>query len=94
MAITRINEFHAAPDQAAALHDSLSAVIGAIESAPGCLGCQLLRAQGDPASLVIVERWESVAAHQAAATRIPAEQLAAVRPLLANPPAGRYYDED
>jgi hypothetical protein len=41
--------------------------------------------------LVIVERWDSVAAHQAAASKIPPEQMAAFKPLIADPPKGRYY---
>ena len=92
MPVVRINEFHAAPDKATALRDFLRAVIMEIETAPGCQGCQLLADQEDKASLVIVETWDSVAAHQAAAGRIPPEKIADVRPLLASPPKGRYYD--
>jgi quinol monooxygenase YgiN len=93
MAIVRINDFHAAPDQAAALRAFLSSVIDVIQTSPGCQGCQLLVQHDDPTRLVIVETWDSVAAHQAAATRIPPEKLAEVRPLLAEPPSGRYHDQ-
>jgi quinol monooxygenase YgiN len=92
MAIVRINEFHAAPDKAAALREFLGSVIDVIKTSPGCQACELLAQQDDPARLVIVETWDSVAAHQAAATRIPPEKLAEVRPLLAEPPVGRYHD--
>jgi quinol monooxygenase YgiN len=92
MPIVRINEFRAAPDKAAALRDFLRSVIEVIETSPGCERCELLADQEDSARLVIVEKWASVAAHQAAAERIPPEKLAEVRPLLAQPPSGRYHD--
>jgi quinol monooxygenase YgiN len=92
MPIVRINEFRAAPEKTAALREFLRSVIVVIEGAPGCERCELLADQEDAARLVIVERWVSVAAHQAAASRIPPEKLAEVRPLLAQPPSGRYHD--
>ena len=93
MSTVRINEFHAAADKATELRAFLRGVIEIVETSPGCVACVLLAAREDAARLVIVETWESGAAHQAAATRIPPETLAAVRPLLAEPPRGRYYDE-
>ena len=92
MSVVRINEFHAAAGKATALREFLRAVIAEIQTAPGCQGCDLLADQEDNTALVIVETWESVAAHQAAAGRIPPEKIAEVRPLLAAPPKGRYYD--
>lgn len=91
MPIVRINEFHAPSDKAAALQEFLSAVIAVIEAAPGCQSCQLLVAPDDASRIAIIETWDSIAAHQAAASLIPAEKLAQVRPLLAEPPQGRYY---
>jgi quinol monooxygenase YgiN len=92
MPIVRINDFHAAPEKAAALRAFLSSVIDVIETSPGCQRCELLAQHDDPTRLVIVETWDSVAAHQSAAARIPPEKLAEVRPLLAEPPTGRYHD--
>jgi quinol monooxygenase YgiN len=92
MSVVRINEFHAASNKTTALRDFLRAVIAEIETAPGCQGCELLADQQDNTCLVIVETWDSVAAHQAAADRIPPEKIAEVRPLLAAPPKGHYYD--
>jgi quinol monooxygenase YgiN len=92
MAVTRLNDFHAAPGKEIALRDFLRAVIALIESAPGCLAVELLLDQEDRAHFVIVERWTGVAAHRAAASRVPAEKMSEVRPLLAAPPTGRYYD--
>jgi len=91
MSVTRINEFHAAPDKARALHDFLSGVIHIIRDAPGCRSVELFVGQDDESYLAIIEAWESVEAHQAAASRIPPARLAEVQPLLAEPPKGRYY---
>jgi quinol monooxygenase YgiN len=92
MAIVRINDFRAAPGQAAALREFLTAVIDVIETSPGCQAVQLLVDPEDATRLVVVETWDSVASHQAAAASIPPEQLAQVRPLLAGPPSGRFYE--
>jgi quinol monooxygenase YgiN len=92
MPIIRINEFEAAPEKAAALHAFLSVVVEVIKEAPGCREVRLLTDHEDSSRLAIVETWDSIGSHQAAAGRIPPEQLAAVRPLLAAPPKGRYYD--
>jgi quinol monooxygenase YgiN len=94
MAIVRINEFTAAPNQAAGLRHFLSSVIATVTAAPGCLGCELLIAHEDPTRLAIIETWESIAAHQAAATRIPPEKMAEVKALLGEAPRGRYYDRE
>ena len=92
MAITRINEFHAAAGKQGALREFLRSVIATIKGSAGCHGVELFIDHDDDTRLVIVESWESVAAHQAAATRIPPTKLAEVQPLLAEPPRGRYYD--
>jgi quinol monooxygenase YgiN len=92
MAIVRINEFTAAPGKAADLRAFLASVISVIEDADGCVACELLTDREDDARLVIVETWESVAAHQAAAAKIPPGQMAQFRALVAEPPKGRYYE--
>jgi quinol monooxygenase YgiN len=91
MPIIRINEFHAADGKSAALREFLGTIIAQIEGAPGCSGCELLVDPADDARLAIVETWDDVAAHRAAAGRIPPEQFAVFRPLIAEPPRGRYY---
>jgi quinol monooxygenase YgiN len=91
MSVVRINEFSAAPGQAEALRQFLSTVIAVIEQAEGCRGCELLTDPQDASHFVIVERWDGVAAHQTAASRIPPEQMAMFKSLVAEPPRGRYY---
>jgi quinol monooxygenase YgiN len=92
MPITRINEFHAAEGKAQALRSFLSDVIDLIQEAADCRSVELLVGHDDHSRLAIVEVWESVDAHQAAAGRISPAKLAEVQPLLAEPPKGRYYD--
>ena len=91
MSITRINDFRAAPGREQALREFLQSVIALIEGSAGCLEVVLLADQESADHLVIVEKWESVAAHQEAAKRIPPDKIAEVGKLLAGPPSGRTY---
>jgi quinol monooxygenase YgiN len=92
MSITRLTHFHAQADQAQALRDFLRSVVALIEGAPGCRSCALLGQHDDASRLVVVEVWDSVQAHQASVSRIPPEKLKESQRLLAEPPAGTYYD--
>jgi quinol monooxygenase YgiN len=92
VAITRINDFHAAPGKERGLREFLTSVIAVIKEAPGCRAVELLIDRDDTGHLVIVEHWDDIASHQAAAPRIPPSRLAEVRPLVAQPPQGRSYD--
>lgn len=90
MPITRLNFFSAKPGQAEGLSEFLNGIIAIVGAADGCRSVQLLRDQRAPDDFVILESWESVAAHQHAATLIPRERIAAVMPYLAAPPRGEY----
>ena len=92
MAITRINEFQAAPDEATALRDFLTSVIALILDAPGCRSCELLRHHDDPTRFAIIEVWDSIDAHQASASRIPPALLQQAKTLLGGPAQDAYYD--
>ena len=92
MAIERINYFRAATGSERTLRAFLESVISVIKGATGCKAVELLVDQEDASQLVILERWNDVASHQAAAKLIPPSKLAEVGPLLAEPPKGRYYD--
>lgn len=91
MPIVRINEFQAAEGRAADLVAFLRNVVEVVSREPGCLSVQLLVGHDAGDQLAIIETWDSVEAHQAAAKAIPPEQLALVRPLLGAPPRGRYF---
>ena len=92
MAITRINQFQAKPGEAAALREFLRSVIGLVRDAPGCRSCELLSQHDDPTRLAIIEVWDSIDAHQAAASRIPPTLLKRAQTLFAGPAQGAYYD--
>jgi quinol monooxygenase YgiN len=92
MAITRLTRFHAQADKAEALRELLRSVVALIEAAPGCRSCALLGQHDDASRMVVVEVWDSVQAHQASVSGIPPEKLKESQRLLAEPPAGTYYD--
>ncbi|RYG28780.1 MAG: hypothetical protein EOO01_39240 [Chitinophagaceae bacterium] len=83
MSITRINHFESKPDCEEKLFDFLTGVIAVILNANGCISCRLLRGAENPALLAIIEEWESIAHHQAAASIIPPQQLALAVALFA-----------
>ena len=91
MPITRLNFFTAKPEQGTALATFLSGVIEVVRKAEGCVSCRLLRDQSSPGDFVILEEWESVDAHQKAASLIPKEQIMSVMQYLQNPPRGDYF---
>jgi quinol monooxygenase YgiN len=90
MPVTRLNYFTAKPEQATALAAFLSEVIDIVQAADGFVSCRLLRDQRNPTEFVILEEWESVAAHQKAASLIPRERINSVMQYLAQPPRGEY----
>lgn len=90
MPITRLNYFTAKPEQPDALAAFLSNVIAIVSQAEGCRSVRLLRDHANPAAFVILEVWDSIAAHQKAAGMIPKEQISSVMEYLAQPPRGEY----
>ena len=91
MAVTRINHFESKVGADQALYEFLQNVIAIVKGCDGCIDCSLLRSVDSTESLVIIEQWSSIEAHQKAAKVIPPEQMSEVFPLLAKPPAGVYY---
>jgi quinol monooxygenase YgiN len=91
MSVTRLNYFTAKPEQRVALAKFLVDVIHIVSTAEGCLSCRLLADQANPLEFVILETWESVAAHQRAASMVPKEQISSVMNYLAKPPTGEYF---
>ena len=91
MAVTRINQFEAKASSEEMLYSFLKSMTSIIEASPGCISCKLLRSTDNPACLAIIEEWESVEAHQRAATAIPSEELAKAASMFAKSPTGMYY---
>jgi heme oxygenase (mycobilin-producing) len=92
VSIARMGETQAKEGQNEALRDFLLSIIPLILASQGCLSCELFQSQEDPAKFVMVEVWESVAAHQTSVKNIPPEKIREIMPLLAGSPGGRYYD--
>lgn len=92
MSITRISEFRARAGKSDELRAFLASIVPGIASSPGCQSAQLLQSHDDPARFVVIESWESIEAHQASVTNIPAEALASIMPLLDSPPYGECFN--
>jgi quinol monooxygenase YgiN len=93
VSVTRINQFQAREGQGNALRAAIESFLPAIRTAAGCEGCRLLQGEDDPDRIVVIEEWEGVPAHRAAAEGIPAEALAKAKALLEVPPRGGYFRE-
>jgi quinol monooxygenase YgiN len=91
MVVTRINHFEARAGKGNEVRQFLTAAISSILGSPGCRSCQLLQAIDQPERLAVVEVWDSVEAHQAAAKVIPPTKVQEVLQLLATPPTGSYF---
>ena len=91
MAVTRINQFEAKPGRGVELRQCLESVIGTIRGSAGCRSCQLLEAIDQAERLAVLEVWDSVEAHQAAAKAIPPPKLQEAMALLAAPATGAYF---
>ena len=91
MSVLRINRFFAQPHLAEDLFEFLQSILPIIRSADGCESAQLLRGKDDPHEFVLLETWDSVAAHKGSVKAIPPEKFALVLPMMAKPPTGAYY---
>jgi quinol monooxygenase YgiN len=67
-------------------------MISTIRSLQGCLSCQLLQDHEDVTRFVILEVWQGIEVHKAAAQNIPKAQLEQTMTLLAELPSGSYYN--
>ena len=91
MPITRINHFEAKKENVEQLHAFMESICEKIKDMPGCRSVLLLRSTENPAHLAVVEEWESIEAHQKAASAIPPETMKTAKALFAKPPVGEYY---
>jgi len=93
MSIQRIGEFQAKAETVEDLHAFLMSIMPMILSSEGCEGCELFQSREDATKFAMTETWRSIEAHQASVKNIPPEKLSEIRPLLAAPPRGGYYDQ-
>lgn len=92
MSITRINEFRAVEGESALLRDRIVLLVPVIESAEGCLSCQLLQSRKDENHFIVIEVWDNVESHHASLQHIRPDVFHEVRNYLAVPPTGEYYE--
>ena len=92
MSIARIGETQAKPESTEMLRDFLISIMPGIKSSQGCESFTLYQSQDDPTKFTMIEVWDSIESHRASVKNIPPEMLAEIRPLLASPPSGSYYD--
>ncbi|HKG52886.1 MAG TPA: antibiotic biosynthesis monooxygenase [Anaerolineales bacterium] len=92
MSIARIGETQAKPESVEALRDFLISIMPGIKSSQGCESVTLYQSQDDPTRFTMIEVWDSIESHRASVKNIPPEMLVEIRPLLASPPSGSYYD--
>jgi quinol monooxygenase YgiN len=88
---TRINHFQAKSGQGSGLRQFLGSVIDTIRTSPGCQSIQFLEAIDNPEKFAIVEVWDSVESHEAAAKAIPPAKLQEAMTLLVEAPTGIYF---
>ena len=91
MTVTRINHFEAKPETAERLYTFMLDMVTKVRMLPGCRSVKLLRSTENPARFAVVEEWDSIEAHQKAATTIPPADLEKAKSLVAKPPAGEYF---
>lgn len=91
MSITRINEFTAREGRADALAAYLESIVPLIESADDCLYCHLLRGFDNPSRFLIIETWESIAAHQLSVQGIDRKEFLRAMESLAQTPQAEYF---
>ncbi|MBT8471512.1 MAG: antibiotic biosynthesis monooxygenase [Marinicaulis sp.] len=91
MTVSRINKFTAQAGKGDALVAALREVLPAMKAADGFLSYTILQGTPDTDAVAVIEVWDSIEAHKAAAALIPPQDFQKIMPLLASPPAGDYY---
>lgn len=93
MAITRINHFSAADGKEDQLQTFLCSLVPYITSCNGNLMCEVLRQQDSDNKFVVIEKWQSVEAHQQSLSDFPSDEMEAAMALFGAPPSGAAYQK-
>lgn len=91
MSVLRINKFHTKEGQGDKVREILRSFDAVFRSNAGYESHKVLQNVNDPNQIVVIEVWESVEAHQAAAQKIPVHAFESVMSLLDGRPSGEYY---
>ncbi|NVK42735.1 MAG: antibiotic biosynthesis monooxygenase [Oceanospirillaceae bacterium] len=93
MAITRINEFHAATGKSQALYEFLISLKDYIANSKGCISCEVLRQDDQDDIFIVIEKWQSQEDHQLSLAHYPKENMSGSMALIGVPPTGNFYHE-
>jgi quinol monooxygenase YgiN len=93
MSVARIGETRAKPGFEDALRAKLESLVTQIAALPGCISCELFVSEDEPSRMLMIERWESKAAHKGAVMNIPPEEIAEFMKMLDGRPSGAYFSE-
>ncbi len=91
MTVTRVNEFVAREGKSAEMGEYLASIIPVIESAEGCLYAHLLCGVDNPSRFLIIETWESIAAHQLSVEGVDKKEFLRAMEMLAEKPRAEYF---
>ncbi|SDC05215.1 Quinol monooxygenase YgiN [Sphingomonas sp. YR710] len=92
MTVVRHYLLHAIEGHDAALETVLSEITDFFRAQPGALGLDLLRDCGNERRFLLIERWETIEAHGAAAQLLPQPLIKRLIAALDGPPEGTYFD--
>jgi quinol monooxygenase YgiN len=91
MSITRINEFKSASGKADELLAFLRSLVPYISSSDGCISCEVMQGCEELDCFVVIEKWDSIAAHSLSIENFPKEEMQSAMSLFGAPPKGRFY---
>jgi quinol monooxygenase YgiN len=92
MSVFRIGEVQAKEETVQDLQEFMISIMPLIKGSEGCQSCQFYQSQDNPTRFTMIEVWESLEAHQASVKNIPPGKINEIRPLLAAPPSGGYFN--
>lgn len=91
MSVIRINRFYTKEGQGDKVKELLLSFGPIFRANEGYDSHQVLQSVDDPNQIVVIEVWESIAAHRMAAQNIPVHAFEQVMQLLDGSPTGEYY---
>jgi len=91
MTIARIYKLVATEGNQENLAGFLNDLAEDIRNIPGCLSYEVFNSHGETPHLIVIEKWESIEAHQSSSKHFPKEKMQSNASLFTGPPQGGYY---